>query len=86
MKIAETRLILLVALLSGFGVIYYQIPCKPIQVLHKGDVIKCLPGVEHWHGASPNSQMTHVAINSNSEKQVVMWLKRVTDEEDNKLK
>jgi quercetin dioxygenase-like cupin family protein len=40
-------------LLITEGTGYYQERGKPIQVVHKGDVIKCLPGVEHWHGASP---------------------------------
>ena len=40
-------------LLITEGTGYYQERGKPIQIVHKGDVIKCLPGVEHWHGASP---------------------------------
>ena len=63
------------------GVGYYQEKGKPIQLLHKGDVIKILPGVVHWHGASPDSEMTHLAINSNTQKGIVEWLQKVTDEE-----
>jgi len=61
----------------------YQEKGKPIQTLHAGDVVKILPGVEHWHGASPTSSFTHIAININPEKGVVNWLKPVTDEEYN---
>ena len=65
------------------GTGYYQEKGKPIQTLHAGDVVKILPGVEHWHGASPTSSFTHIAINVNTEKGVVNWLKPVTDEEYN---
>jgi 4-carboxymuconolactone decarboxylase len=63
------------------GTGYYQEKGKPVQTLHAGDVVKVLPGVEHWHGASPTSSFTHIAINVNTEKGVVNWLKPVTDEE-----
>ena len=39
-------------LLTTEGTGYYQEKGKPIQIVHKGDVIKCPPGVEHWHGAA----------------------------------
>lgn len=66
------------------GTGYYQEKGKPIQTLHTGDVVKIQPDVEHWHGASPASSFTHIAINVNTEKGVVNWLKPVTDEEYNK--
>lgn len=65
------------------GVGYYQEKGKPVQLLHKGDVIKILPGVVHWHGASPDSEMTHLAINTNTQKGIVEWVQKVTDEEYN---
>ena len=66
------------------GAGYYQERGKPIQTLHAGDVVKILSGVEHWHGASPTTSFTHIAINVNTEKGVVNWLQPVTDEEYNK--
>lgn len=63
------------------GIGYYQEKGKHIQTLHAGDVVKILPGVEHWHGASPASHFTHIAINVNTEKGVVNWLKPVRNEE-----
>ena len=63
------------------GTGYYQERGRSIQLLHKGDVIKILPDVEHWHGASHDSEFTHIAINTNTQKGVVVWLQRVTDEE-----
>ena len=65
------------------GTGYYQEKGKPIQILHAGDVVKILPGVEHWHGASPTTSFTHIAINVNTEKGIVNWLKPVADEEYN---
>ena len=39
------------------GIGFYQEKGKPKQIVHKGDVIKCFPGVEHWHGATPEKQL-----------------------------
>lgn len=68
------------------GVGYYQEKAKPIQFLRKGDVINIAPGIEHWHGASHDSGFTHLAINPNTQKGIVVWLERVTDEEYNNFK
>ena len=67
-------------LLITEGTGYYQEKGKPIQIVHKGDVIKCLPGVEHWHGASPGSGFAYIATTP-TQKGRTIWLKRVTDEE-----
>lgn len=71
-------------LLVTDGIGYYQEKGQPIQEIRKGDVVKILPGVEHWHGASHNRAMTHIAINPNTQDGMVTWLERVTDEEYNK--
>ena len=68
-------------LLVTDGIGYCQEKGKPIQLLRKGDLVKILPDLEHWHGASPGSEFTHIAINTNTQKGVVVWLQRVTDEE-----
>lgn len=59
----------------------YQEKGSPVQILKKGDVVKFNPNVKHWHGASPDSHMIHIAINPNTEKGLVEWLERVTEEE-----
>jgi len=69
---------------SGKG--YYQEKGTPIIVIHKGDVIKCQPGIEHWHGASPDTQMSHIATSGNFEKGSVVWLQKVTDEQYKSIK
>jgi 4-carboxymuconolactone decarboxylase len=72
-------------LLITEGTGYYQEKGKPGQILHKGDIIKCLPGVEHWHGAAPNSTFSYVGVTP-TQKGKTIWLKRVTDEEYNSIK
>jgi quercetin dioxygenase-like cupin family protein len=67
-------------LLITEGTGYYRERGKPIQIVHKGDIIKCLPGVEHWHGASPKSSFTYIGTTP-TQKGKTIWLKRVTDEE-----
>lgn len=64
-------------LLITDGVGYYQERNKPLETVHKGDVVKCQPGVEHWHGATPDTWFTYVAV---TEPQPTKWLDRVTDE------
>ena len=71
-------------IIEGEG--YYQEKGKPVQVVHKGDVIKCAPGVSHWHGAAPNSTFTYIAVSTNSKKNKTQWLHRVTDTEYNSAK
>ena len=68
------------------GIGYYQEKVKPIQLLRRGDVIRIPPDVVHWHGASRENGMTHIAVNPNSQKAVVVWLQPVTDEEYNGFK
>jgi len=66
-------------ILEGTG--YYQERGKPIQIVHKGDVIKCAPGVEHWHGASPTTAMSHIAVQEKRNGSPVTWMEHVTDEQ-----
>ena len=67
------------------GVGYYQEKGKPRQVLRKGDVVKIQPDVVHWHGATQDTEFTHIAVNANTQNGIVVWLDRVTDEEYNSL-
>jgi quercetin dioxygenase-like cupin family protein len=68
------------------GTGYYQEEGKPIQLLSKGDIVKIAPGIVHWHGATPDAGLTHIAINTNTQKGIVDWLQPVTDEEYNSFK
>ena len=64
------------------GVGYYQERGKPKRIVRKGEVIKCLPGVEHWHGSSIEAGVTYLAT-SPAQKGATVWLQKVTDEEYN---
>lgn len=68
-------------LLVTAGVGYHQEQGKEIVEIRKGDVIRCLPDVIHWHGGSKESGMSHIAISPNLEKGSVVWLEKVNDEE-----
>ena len=61
----------------------YQEKDKPIEIIEKGDVIKCPPNIEHWHGATPTEAMTHIAIGTNTNIGGAIWLGPVTDDEYN---
>ena len=63
------------------GVGYHQIEGQPIEVIKKGDVVKCPPDVKHWHGASPDAGMQQLYIVPNTEKGIVEWFEPVTDQE-----
>ncbi len=53
----------------------------PVQVMHKGDVVWIPPGVKHWHGATPTTAMTHIAVQEQVDGVAVNWLEKVTDEQ-----
>ena len=72
-------------LLVTEGTGYYQEKGKPGQIVQKGDVIKCSPGVAHWHAAAPKSSFAYIAI-SPAQKGKTIWLQRVTDAEYNSVK
>lgn len=65
---------------------YYQEKGKPIQLIQRGDVIKIPAAIKHWHGASVDNALTHIAITAVTPKGAVDWLERVTDEEFNSYK
>jgi quercetin dioxygenase-like cupin family protein len=55
----------------------------PARIIRPGDVISCPPNEKHWHGAMPNTAMTHIAIQEALDGKVVEWLEKVTDEQYN---
>jgi quercetin dioxygenase-like cupin family protein len=64
---------------TGFGRI--QGEGGPILELRPGDVASIEPNEKHWHGASPTTAMTHIAIQESVDGRAVEWLEQVTDEE-----
>lgn len=59
------------------GTGYYQERGKELITVRKGEVVNCLPGVEHWHAATPDSGVTYLAITGN---EPTRWLEPVADE------
>jgi quercetin dioxygenase-like cupin family protein len=68
-------------LLVTDGTGYYQERGKAAQRLRKGDVVQIPPDMEHWHGAAPNSGLTHIGISANAKKGAATWFGPVTNEE-----
>lgn len=64
-------------LLITDGVGYYQELDRPVRIVRKGDVVKCTPGVEHWHAATPEHGITYLAVTGNQRTQ---WGERVSEE------
>jgi len=67
-------------ILALHGVGYYQEKGKPVEIIHKGEVVKCPHNIPHWHGASPDSEFIQVAI-TGRENGPTIWYEPVTDEE-----
>ena len=55
----------------------------PIEEIRPGDVVWFPPGEKHWHGASPTTAMTHIAIQEALDGKVVDWMEKVSDEQYN---
>jgi quercetin dioxygenase-like cupin family protein len=53
----------------------------PVEEIHQGDVIWFPPGEKHWHGASPTTAMTHIAIQESLNGKVVEWMEKVTEDQ-----
>jgi len=53
----------------------------PIEEIRPGDVVMFAPGEKHWHGASPSTAMTHIAIQEQLDGRTVDWLEKVSDEQ-----
>jgi quercetin dioxygenase-like cupin family protein len=53
----------------------------PIEEIRPGDVIWFAPREKHWHGASPTTAMTHIAIQEQLDGTAVEWMEHVTDEQ-----
>jgi len=53
----------------------------PIEEIRPGDIVWFAPGERHWHGASPTTAMTHIAIQEALDGKPVEWMEHVTDEQ-----
>jgi quercetin dioxygenase-like cupin family protein len=69
------------ALIVTFGAGLAQRWGGPIEEIRPGDVVWFAPGEKHWHGASPTTAMTHIAIQEALDGKAVDWMEKVTDEQ-----
>ena len=53
----------------------------PVVKIRPGDVIWCPPGQKHWHGASPTTAMSHIAIQEALDGKTVDWMEKLTADE-----
>jgi quercetin dioxygenase-like cupin family protein len=66
-------------ILSGFG--WVQREGGSIEEVRPGDVVWFPPGLKHWHGASPTTGITHIAIQETLNGKNVDWLEKVSDQQ-----
>jgi quercetin dioxygenase-like cupin family protein len=62
---------------SGLGRV--QTEGGAVQEVRPGDVVWLPPGEKHWHGASPKTAMSHIAIQESLNGKAVDWLEHVSD-------
>ncbi|MTV13031.1 MULTISPECIES: cupin domain-containing protein [Bradyrhizobium] len=67
--------------ISGIGRV--QAKGGPIREIRPGDVVWIPPNEKHWHGASPDNSMTHIAMQEALDGVYSTWMEHVTDEEYN---
>jgi quercetin dioxygenase-like cupin family protein len=68
-------------LIVTFGSGLHQRWGGPIEEIRPGDVVTVGPNEKHWHGASPTTAMTHIAIQELLDGKAVDWLEKVTSEQ-----
>jgi quercetin dioxygenase-like cupin family protein len=64
---------------SGLG--WVQREGGPVEEIRPGDVIWFSPGEKHWHGATPTTAMTHIAVQESLNGKAVEWMEHVRDEQ-----
>ena len=69
------------ALIVTAGCGWAQRAGGPVEEIRPGDVVWFSPGEKHWHGATPATGMSHIAIQEKKGGKVVDWMEQVTDEQ-----
>jgi quercetin dioxygenase-like cupin family protein len=64
---------------SGLG--WAQLEGGSIEEIRPGDVVWFPPGVKHWHGATPSTAVSHIAITESREGKNVDWMEKVSAEQ-----
>lgn len=66
-------------LIVTFGLGWAQREGGPVEQICPGDIVLFAPGEKHWHGASPSTAMTHIAVAEKLDGKSVDWMEHVTD-------
>jgi quercetin dioxygenase-like cupin family protein len=64
-------------IMAGLG--WVQTEGRPIEEVRPGDVVWFPPGEKHWHGATPTTAMTHIAVQESLNGKNVDWMEKVSD-------
>lgn len=64
---------------AGFG--WAQRDGGTVEEIRRGDVVWFEPGEKHWHGATPGTAVTHIAIQEKLDGRAVDWLEKVSDQQ-----
>jgi len=65
--------------IAGMG--WVQREAGPVEEIRSGDIVWFSPGEKHWHGGSPTTAMTHIAIQEALGGRVVEWMEKVRDQQ-----
>ena len=65
--------------IAGFGRV--QRWGGPVEAIRPGDIVWIEPGEKHWHGASPTTALTHIAIQERLGETAAEWMEHVSDEQ-----
>jgi quercetin dioxygenase-like cupin family protein len=68
-------------LIVTFGCGWVHREGGPIEEIRPGDIVWFPAGEKHWHGASPTSAMSHIAIAESLDGKAVDWMEKVSDEQ-----
>jgi quercetin dioxygenase-like cupin family protein len=66
---------------AGIGRV--QVWGKPMEEIRAGDTVWIPPGEKHWHGAGPDTNMIHIALQEALDGKHVDWMEHVTDDQYN---
>jgi quercetin dioxygenase-like cupin family protein len=64
-----------------FGLGWAQVEGGPVEEIRPGDVVWIAPGEKHWHGATPTTPMTHIAVVEKLNGKTADWLEKVSEQQ-----
>lgn len=64
---------------AGFGRV--QRDGGPVETIRPGDIVRIAPNERHWHGAGPETAMTHISLTESKDGKGADWMEHVSDED-----